>query len=46
MNQSSRWSRRNFVLGGVAGAVALAAGGEVARADEVSLRKAGDPGRA
>lgn len=43
MNQSSKWSRRNFVLGGVAGAVALAAGGELARAEDVALRKAGDP---
>lgn len=43
MNQSSKWSRRNFVLGGVAGAMALTAGLELSRAEEVTLRKASDP---
>ena len=43
MNPSSKWSRRGFVLGGVAGAVALVAGPAQILADEIKLRKEGDP---
>jgi inosose dehydratase len=43
MNQSSKWSRRNFVLGGVAGAVGMIGAPNLTLADEIKFHPPGDP---